>query len=327
MPKSKVIGHDSFKGMGVDFGDLNGDGLLDILISNISDPYALEESNFVFLSTGETERMAQGIAPYVDGSESLGLSRSGWSWDVKLADFNNDGVLEVLQATGFIKGDVKRWPELHELAMGNDQLLDHPGNWPRFQAGDGLSDHGHNPFYARARNGLYCDIAAELGLDQSYISRGIAIADVDGDGRLDFAVANQWDTSYFYHNQSEGTQPFLAFHLMLPLPGSESEKTELSAGRPRAGVRARPAIGACATVHLPDGRQLVAQVDGGSGHSGKRSPNLHFGLGELARDAKVAVEVRWRDPDGQTRQEAFQVSPGEYTVQLGWSAQRRLAND
>src|SRR5262249_7623711 len=40
-PKSKVLGHDSFKGMGVDFADLNGDGFLDIGVSNIAKEYAL----------------------------------------------------------------------------------------------------------------------------------------------------------------------------------------------------------------------------------------------------------------------------------------------
>ncbi len=35
-PKSKVLGNDSFKGMGVDFGDLNGDGWPDIFVSNIA---------------------------------------------------------------------------------------------------------------------------------------------------------------------------------------------------------------------------------------------------------------------------------------------------
>ncbi len=38
VPKSKVLGHDSFKGMGVDFGDLNGDGWPDIYVSDIAAP-------------------------------------------------------------------------------------------------------------------------------------------------------------------------------------------------------------------------------------------------------------------------------------------------
>ena len=53
-PNSKIVGRDSFKGMGVDFGDLNGDGILDIFVSNIAAEFALEESHFAFLGTGET---------------------------------------------------------------------------------------------------------------------------------------------------------------------------------------------------------------------------------------------------------------------------------
>ena len=314
-PNSKVLGRDSFKGMGVDFGDLNGDGLLDIYVSNIADEYALEEGHFVFLSTGHTELMKKGVAPYVDAGESLGLSRSGWGWDTRLGDFNNDGILEALQATGFMRGAVNRWPELHELAMGNDQLLHHPRSWPRFQPGDDLSGHTHNPFFVRAQDGRYYDLASELGLDQLQVSRGIATADVDGDGRLDFAVANQWDTSYFYHNESANAGAFLGLHLLLPL--KELAQTSVHSGHPWIDLKGRPALGAFATVYLPDGRRLVAQVDGGNGHSGKRSTDLHFGLGQLSPNSMLRVELRWRDPDGQVHQETLRLSPGWYTVLLG----------
>jgi hypothetical protein len=134
-PGSKVLGHDSFKGMGVDFGDVNGDGIPDILVSNITTNYALEESNFAFLSTDPHIHPTTGVAPYVDQSEQLGLSRSGWSWDVRLGDFDNAGESEVLQASGFVKGEINRWPELHELAMGNDNLLHIPSAWLNVLAG------------------------------------------------------------------------------------------------------------------------------------------------------------------------------------------------
>ena len=65
-PNSKTLGRDSFKGMGVDFGDLNGDGLLDMFVANITSAYALEESNFAWVSTGEVGKMRDGVAPYVD---------------------------------------------------------------------------------------------------------------------------------------------------------------------------------------------------------------------------------------------------------------------
>jgi hypothetical protein len=317
-PNSKVLGHDGFKGMGVDFGDVNSDGLLDIYVSNIAAEYALEESHFLFVSTGERERMKEGIAPYVDRSEPLGVSRSGWGWETKFGDFDNDGGLEALQATGFAKGEVNRWPELHELAMGNDELLSKSGIWPRFQPGDDLSGHQHNPFFVRASNGRYYDLAQEVGLDETPVSRGIATADVDGDGDLDFAVANQWEPSYFYRNDSQKPGAFLGLHV-LRSQNSHSESIQ----NPKSQIPnslGSPAVGAAATVHLPDGRQLVAQVDGGNGHSGARSPDLHFGVGQISENTPLQVELKWRDVGGQVHQESLHLSPGWHTVLLGDSA-------
>ena len=97
-PRSKVIGRDSFKGMGVDFADLNRDGLADIFVSNIASPFALQESHFVFVSTGDTRAMQAGRAPFVDRSDPLGLARSGWGWDIKADDFDNDGCCNVVCA-------------------------------------------------------------------------------------------------------------------------------------------------------------------------------------------------------------------------------------
>jgi hypothetical protein len=318
-PNSKVLGRDSFKGMGVDFADLNGEGILDIFVSNIAAEFSLQESNFVWVSTGRTERMADGIAPYVDKSEPLGLSRGGWAWDARLADFDNDGIPEAIQATGFLRGEVDRFPELQELAIGNDELLMYPASWPRFRLGDDLSGHQHNPFFVRDRRGIYVDIAPELGLeppDRPYVSRGIAIADIDGDGKLDFAVANQWAPSLFYHNQSPSKKnSFLGLHLRLPV--REASKTRVFRGHPDTSLPpSRPAIGATAWVILPDGRRLVAQVDGGNGHSGKRSPDLHFGLGALPSDTPPSVELQWRDRNGIHR-EKLTLEPGWHTVLLG----------
>lgn len=315
-PNSKVLGRDSFKGMGVDFGDLNGDGLLDIYVSNIAAEYALEESHFAFVSTGETARMREGVAPYIDRSESLGLSRSGWGWDVKLADFDNDGTLEALQATGFIKGESNRWPELHELAMGNDQALQHPAAWPRLQTGDGLSDNGHNPFFVRARDGRFHDLAPELGLAHPMISRGIATGDVDGDGRLDFAVANQWETSYFFHNRGVHSRAFLGLHLRLPIR-QEDSVLKVYPGHGTRDTLSRPSIGSTVKVQLANGNHLVAQTDGGNGHSGKRSPDLLFGLGLLPPDARINVQVHWRDQQGKLQSTGLNLAPGWHTILLG----------
>jgi hypothetical protein len=147
------------------------------------------------------------------------------------------------------------------------------------------------------------------------VSRGIAVADVDGDGRLDFAIANQWEQSFVFKNESPSANLFLGLHLLLPLHPGQPLRTR--PGHPGPGFYGRPAIGAAATVHLPENKVLVAQVDGGSGHSGKRSPDLHFGLGHFT-GASLSVDLRWRDPDGVLHGERVQLTPGWHTVLLGW---------
>ncbi len=315
-PRSKVLGHDSFKGMGVDFADLNGDGHLDVYVSNIAGEYALEESHFAWINTGRTDDMRRGVAPFVDRSEPLGLSRSSWGWESRLGDFDNDGVPEAVQAIGFVRGRINRWPELHETAMGNDQLLADPAAWHRFEAGDvDLSGQDHPRFFVRDRRGRYHDLAEDVGLGTAQVTRGIATADVDGDGDLDLAVANQWEASRFYRNDARRPGAFLGLHLLLPVDGPPAGTTARP-GHP-AGLRARPAIGAAATVRLPDGSVRVGQVDGGNGHSGKRAPGLHWGLGDLPMDATLRVELRWRAVDGRMRTQTLDVGPGWHSVVLG----------
>lgn len=368
-PKSKILGHDSFKGMGVAFVDLNKDGIPDICVSNIASKFALEESHHVFVSQSDLgsnahERRAVfgnlgriGVAPYRDRSEELGLSRTGWAWDWKFASFDNDLDLQGIQATGFIRGHslstsfwypwlhraglidpaqglIKgvrdRWPVLHELATGNDQRVSNPLNWAPMRPGDDLSGHQRNAFFVLASDGRYYDVAEGVGLEKDFedsmVSRGIAVADVDGDGRLDFAVANQWQPSFFYHNISPDPGYCLELRLLLPLESGQTRVQEVTPTHP-----GRIAIGATATIYM-SGKILIAQVDGGNGHSGKSAPEIHFGLGKSKHDGNlVDIELTWRDPDGNVHT-AFQKNvsigrpghPGEefrHTLLLPWPRQ------
>jgi len=323
-PASKVLGRDSFKGMGVDCGDLNHDGLPDLAVSDITSEFALEESNLVFLSTGDLRQMDRGIAPYREASEPLGLARNGWSWDIRFGDFDNEGSLQIVQAAGFVKGVTDRWPELHELAMGNDNLLHHPASWPRIHPGDDLSGHDHNHFFVPTASGRYADISHELGLDDPHVTRGVATADVDGDGLLDFAIANQWEDSLFYRNQTATKNAFLQLYLLLPIGGEATLATRVLPGRPSPEVHGRAAIGATATLHQPDGRLLVQQVDISNGHSGKRSPELHFGLGRLPANAPVTIDLAWRDTSGAIHRETLALTPGLHTILLASPSRRTL---
>ena len=315
-PKSYALGKDSFKGMGVDFGDLNGDGVPDIYVSNITAPGGLHESQTVFVSTGDTNRMREGVAPYVSRSDAFGLSRSGWAWDAKLDDFDNDGVLEALQATGFIRGTSNHWPQIQELATANDELISNVGtSWPRVGPGADISGHDQNPFFVRMGD-HYVDISRQIGFGEEYVSRGMAIGDVDFDGSLDLFVSNMWGPSTYYHNESPRPGAFLGLHLLLPLATGESGDTVVRQGHPTPDLKGRAAIGAVVTITLPGGQVLTRQVDGGNGHSGKRGPDLHFGLGQIA--GPVNVRIDWRDPEGHVRRDSLSLKPGWYTVLAGW---------
>lgn len=314
-PNSQVLGRDSFKGMGVDFGDMNGDGLLDIYVSNIAADFALHESHFAWINTGETARMQEGIAPFVDQGEALGLSRSSWSWESRLADLNNDGVLEALQATGFKKGTVNRWAELQELGLGNDNLTHFPAAWPIFDLDADLNGDAPNGFFVRSASGRYFDLAADIGIAEAQVTRAIATADVDGDGDLDFAVANQWAASRFYRNDCPACGNFLGLHLLLPL--DQESQAVIRSGQPGADTIGRPAIGAFARVHLAGGQTLVGMVDGGNGQAGERSSDLHWGLGDHAADTPLTVDLHWRDASGQVQQQTVQLTPGWHTLLLG----------
>jgi hypothetical protein len=91
----------------------------------------------------------------------------------------------------------------------------------------------------------------------------------------------------------------------------------LPAGAESAGAQAtRPAVGASVRLRRADGRILIGQVDGGNGHSGVRSPELHFGLGDTATNEPVQVEIRYRDRSGTPALLTLDLRPGWHTVVL-----------
>jgi hypothetical protein len=251
----------------------------------------------------------------VDRSESLGLARTGWAWEARLADFDNDGVLEALQTVGFMRGTVNRWPELQELAMTNDVISDRVDlAWPSLRPGDEISGHQQNVFFVRDGD-HYVNVASAIGFAEDHMSRGIALADVDGDGDLDLAISNLWGPSTFYENQCSNCGAFLGLHIVRPAAGEEGQGIVVRDGHPHLGEHVRPAVGTAVRVVRGDGQVLIGQVDGGGGHTGKRSPDVLLGLGTNRGAAEV--ELKFRLPGSGVRTERLRLQPGWHTVVLG----------
>ncbi|QBS39480.1 CRTAC1 family protein [Nocardia sp. CS682] len=310
-PKSFVLGHDSFKGMGVDFVDMYDRGKFDMLVSNITTPWGIQESNFVWRNNTSTpdemrRELAAGHAPFSQQAQQLGLAWTGWGWDMKAADLRNSGTLDVLQTSGFVQGDGgNRWAWLQELATTNDVVLHDPGMWPRVAPGDDIAGGHPMALFAKGSNGKYVDITDQVGTNAPIPTRGVAIGDTTGTGTLDFAVARQWGPPAFFANQSPALGNSLTLRLYRPAqPGTDTPAT----------VAGQPAYNAVVTVRTADGRTTRSQLDGGSGHSGKRSFDVHFGLG--AASTPVAADIEWLDTAGARHHQTLQLAPGTHALML-----------
>ncbi|MYW94153.1 CRTAC1 family protein [Amycolatopsis rubida] len=313
-PKSKVLGNDSFKGMGVDFGDLNHDGLYDLFVSNITTSWGIEESNFQFVNTAKdnadlTGQLKKGVAPFRDESGGTGTAWSGWGWDVKIQDFDNSGENQIAQSTGFVKGQVNRWPNLQELATANDGLVSNPFWWPNAKAGDDIAGDQTLHFFVKSADGRYTDLAPQLGLAVPVPTRGIAVGDTNGDGLPEMAVARQWEEPIFYRNDSPNPGKFLQLKLTTDAPVAPGPL-------PAAGP---PAIGAEATVTTADGKKYLGRVDGSSGEAGRRSFDVQIGLGREV-SGPLDVHLQWRDRTGQLRTQDLKLDPGRHCFRLGAAA-------
>jgi hypothetical protein len=254
------------------------------------------------------QQLDKGAAPFQNRAAALKMAWTGWGWDAKMGDFDNSGDLAVVQADGFVKGQTNRWNWLQELAMTNDELIADPKMWPKAQDGDDISGSDRLAFWARDTNGEYVNISKQLGLDVPTPTRGIAVADADGDGFQDFAVARQWGPPAFYHNDHPGQGAFLGLRLIRPVAGNA----------PNLGT---PAYGAQVRVTTADGRTQVSQLDGGGGHTGKRSFDVFFGLGSgSAAATPVQAELRWRDETGGVHSETLPLTAGWHTLCLDRTA-------
>ena len=258
----KAIGFDSKKGMNVDWGDFDNDGLLDIYVTNITDDY-MREGNFLWHNNGNLT--------FTDVSRETGTAETGWGWGAKFFDYDNDGWLDLYVVNGWVSAGKESYvPDIFAMVIKPGIDFADARNWPPM--GDkSLSGYEKKKLFHNEKGQVFKDEAKRHGVDSIRDGRGIAIADFDNDGRLDMFVANANGEPYLYRN----TEPTGNHWVQFALEGTKSNKT---------------AVGA--QVRLTAGGMTRLQfISGGNSFAGQSSSRVHFGLGDAAKIDQI--EVRW----------------------------------
>ena len=225
-------------GMGIASRDLTGDGRDEVMLTSMGDQVLQ-----IAEADGTYSAAPYEIGTYAQRPHTGGDGRPSTGWHAEFGDVDNDGLADLFIS----KGNVDQMP--------------------------GMATRDPNNLLMQFSDGSFHEAAAEAGVATMARSRGAALADFDGDGRLDLVVLNRRAPMELYRNVTEDTGNWLA--VALTQPGGN-----------------RDAIGARITVETEFGRQSIQNVIGG-GHAGGQLLPRHFGLG-MADTAKVIVD--W--PDG-----------------------------
>ena len=147
-------------------------------------------------------------------------------------------------------------------------------NWPAIGEMT-WSGYQKKKLFRNLAGDLFKETAGAAGVDNDLDGRGVAVADFDHDGRLDFYQTNADQPALLYRNRTEPVGHWIE----LKLTGTKSN---------------RDAIGSRVVIRA-GGKSWIREVDGGNGYASQSTTRVHVGLGAL--DKVDSVEIRW--PSGQ----------------------------
>ncbi len=164
-------------GMGVDWGDINGDGQLDLFVGTFQN-----EPKCLYLNQGKTI--------FTESGEAWGLSpaRPFVTFGSKFLDFDNDGWLDLLIANGHVQDNIEKVDKAARYRQPLQLFHNEAGQ-------------------------KYTDASALLPA-QVLVGRGLSVGDIDNDGRLDALVVDAEGAPLLLHNESKSTAHWLSLELV-----------------------------------------------------------------------------------------------------------------
>ena len=286
--------------------DFNNDGIPDLLMIGMTSPTVSRLDHLKLwrphpgldpdrtlrtrMTAGNRLYLGRSGAQFEDRPTPASLARSGWSWGVAAADFDNDGWEDVYITNGNESNRSVR--EFEPLFWTHDLFIDRTVDDDAATAylttsfartrGAGFSYAGYerNRLLLSQRGNHFPDVAGALGLGFQTDCRNVVAADIDGDGRQDLVLTTEeiWPTR---------RRMLRVFKNAL---GSRQHWIGLSFDR---SPGAMDPLGTRATLTV-NGRRSLRVLLSGDSYRSQRPASMHWGLGDETR--VESVEVVW--PDG-----------------------------
>ena len=178
LPRGAALSGDGLPegGMGTAVGDVDRDGRLDIVVTNLS-----QEKTTLYLDRGE--------GTFADATDEAGLrgpTRMHTGWGTALIDLDHDGLLDLPIVNGLVIPCHSRFPfHGEDEFVARRDVIDDPQAYWRDYADPNVLMMGRP-------EGRFVDATASSGDFGSVIASGRALihGDIDNDGDLDLLVTN-----------------------------------------------------------------------------------------------------------------------------------------